>query len=362
VIAPPLLTALPALQIPWAPLGQWPTPLQPAPGVDGLLLKREDTSHSLYGGNKIRTLEMILSQAKSKGHRRIWSIGAYGSNHALAAALHAPRLGLKTGAILFPQPVSRTALANLEALMSTDCVIRPLTSVVSMPLWAIASKVAKTDGVPDAVMVPGGAVPHGALGHVGAALEVLEQIAALGSPQPRHLVLPVGSTCTTAGLVVGMALAAKLGWHVPPHPIRIHAVRVTPWPVTATFRILALARRTAAYLHALGGPRLDAAALGDHLQVHGGYIGRGYGRATKDGRRSALRLQATGEVQIDQVYASKAASCALDILDRGEGPVVFWSTKSLSPLPRATDESIATAPWLLRWWMARARRAAPFLV
>ena len=74
-----LLTALPALKIPWAPLGRWPTPLEPAPGIDGLLLKREDASHTIYGGNKVRTLEMLLGQAKAAGHQRIWSIGAFGA-------------------------------------------------------------------------------------------------------------------------------------------------------------------------------------------------------------------------------------------------------------------------------------------
>src|SRR5689334_24909539 len=50
-------------------LGDWPTPLEPAPalaralGIAALHLKREDRSAPCGGGNKVRGLEFLMSGA-----------------------------------------------------------------------------------------------------------------------------------------------------------------------------------------------------------------------------------------------------------------------------------------------------------
>ncbi|HEY5933294.1 MAG TPA: hypothetical protein VIU61_01590, partial [Kofleriaceae bacterium] len=94
-----------AARIPRVPLGDWPTPIEPVQ-VDGgvVWVKDEGRSNARYGGNKIRTLEVWLGHARDRGARRIWALGAYGSNHAIATLIHAPAAGLPAGAILFPQP------------------------------------------------------------------------------------------------------------------------------------------------------------------------------------------------------------------------------------------------------------------
>ena len=59
------------------------------------------------------------------------------------------------------------------------------------------------------VMVPGGATPRGALGYVNAALELAHQVDAGVCPPPEAIVLAVGSTCTSAGLLLGTRIAAR---------------------------------------------------------------------------------------------------------------------------------------------------------
>src|SRR6185503_4206623 len=86
-----------------------------------------------YGGNKVRTLEAVLGGIRARGVERIWSTGAYGSNHALATAIHAPRIGLATGAILFPQPASAPACANLGALLATGAPVIRLRTWAELP-------------------------------------------------------------------------------------------------------------------------------------------------------------------------------------------------------------------------------------
>ena len=62
-----------------------------------------------------------------------------------------------------------------------------------------------------AALDPGGATALGALGYVSAGLELAQQIARHELPVPRRVIVGVGSTCTSAGLLVGLALAGHLG-------------------------------------------------------------------------------------------------------------------------------------------------------
>jgi hypothetical protein len=124
-----------------------------------------------------------------------------------------------------------------------------LRSVIEVPFgaWRVARR--ERDAV---VMPPGGATPIGTFGAMAAAFELADQIAAHLAPPPRRIVVAAGSTCTTAGLLAGLALAHALGVWRWPVPI-VHGVRVTPWPVTSRLRTADLARRTLARLEQLGG-------------------------------------------------------------------------------------------------------------
>lgn len=49
------------------------------------------------------------------------------------------------------------------------------------------------------------------MGHMSAGLELAESVEEGECPDPTHLFIAYGSGCSTAGLVVGMALARKVG-------------------------------------------------------------------------------------------------------------------------------------------------------
>ncbi len=356
-LVPPL-----ARTVPFVALGAYPTPLEPAAALGGeVFIKREDLSSPLYGGNKIRTLEVLFAEALRKGARRIWSTGAFGSNHAVAGAVHAPRAGLLGAALLFPQPASWTAAANFAAVASVAHEIRPLRSMLSFPLGMLGLRWAQYEGRRDAVMAPGGATPLGAIGHVGAALELATQLRGLGV-WPRHLVVPIGSTCTTAGLLVGLQIAAALGLWPQSAPLpRLHAIRVTPWPVTARFRVLSLARRTHALFVGSGGPEVPEVSrrMAAMLEIDGSAIGRGYGFATPAARQAIERFATASLVPLDTTYAGKAGAALLRHLAGLEGPVVFWSTKSSAPLPALSAERLSALPRHARRWLSRAFAREP---
>ena len=337
-----------ASRVPWITLGTWPTPLLPLAIEGGTVwVKHEGDADARYGGNKVRTLEAWLGHARARGARKIWSIGAYGSNHAIATVMHAPTAGLETGALVFPQPASEWAIENCGALIASGCEIAALRSVVEVPFAAMRLARRDRDAI---VMPPGGATPIGTFGALDAAFELAEQIEAGLAPAPRRIVLAVGSTCTTAGLLAGVALAHAVGVWRWPAPI-VHAVRVTPWPVTSRVRIAELAHRTLARVDALGGPRvaISLAELVSRLVVDGRELGPGYGRSTPRGE-AAMRL--IPSPRLDGVYSAKAAAALLRLHRAGVGPLLFWASKATTRLAPPSIEALRHAPRALVTWLA----------
>jgi D-cysteine desulfhydrase len=360
----PLFDIWPRLepQLGFLPLGEFPTPVEPlsrlVPGLEGwgeTFVKRDDLSSPLYGGNKIRTLEPLLGQARREGRRTVFATGAYGSNHAVATVLHAPRAGLRSGVMLFPQPFSEAARLNLRVSATyADEVVNLLHwSLLPLAIWRLARERRGSDAAP-MIMPPGGAIPRGCLGFLSGALELGEQIDAGALPAPEEVVLALGSTCSSAGLLVGLRVAARmgLGFRRGAPPLLV-AVRVTPWPVTSPWRIVHLARRVAGWLHLLTGDplfRMEGAELARGLEVEGTHLGRGYGRPTEAGQRAISRLRPFSTA-LDTTYSAKSAAALYDrVRQRPPCARLFWSTKSGAPLPEVPPERLSRAPTrMLRW-------------
>ena len=124
-------------------LGDFPTPIERldriAPGAlstaGETYVKRDDASSPIYGGNKVRTLEALLGQARREGKHTIIATGAYGSNHSVATVLHARRAGFRSGVALFPQPASGTAAANLRVSCTLADEVTDLLHWSLLPLF-----------------------------------------------------------------------------------------------------------------------------------------------------------------------------------------------------------------------------------
>jgi D-cysteine desulfhydrase len=353
--------------VPWAELGEWPTPVD-AISIAGrdVWVKREGDSSPLYGGNKIRTLEAWLGHARAAGAKRIWAMGAYGSNHAIATIVHARAIGMEAGAVVFPQPKSEWAIENAGAMIGARAELWRLRSVIEVPFAGAAlaagarwseTFVGRLIGAVEVaiggiVMPPGGATPIGTFGALSAALELAEQIAAGAAPPPKRIVLPVGSTCTTAGLLAGLHVAHALGAWRWPLPI-VHGVRVTPWPVTSHTLVVELAVRTLARLRALGGPSVAASRreLGARLVIDGREIGGGYGRITPRAETAMRVISGERAPRLDGVYSGKAAAALLRLHERGVGPLLFWATKSTVHMDAPALDALRAAPAALVRWL-----------
>ena len=349
-------------------LGNFPTPVESLAVLSGELgvsaegwVKRDDISSPSYGGNKVRTLELLFGEACAGGYRSVLATGAFGSNHALATALHAPRAGLLPRALLFPQPISKAAFLNLRALTRSGSKLSALRHWSALPFgMAWFGRGANASYV----MAPGGATPLGALGYVSAGLELGRQIGKAELPAPRRVIVGVGSTCTSAGLLVGLTLAAQLrrGFTPETQPW-LTSVRVSPWPVTSRFRILSLAVRTARLRHELSAhklPLFGRAQLGARFDVDGRYLGPGYGRPSAAGDEAEALWQSSSLPALDGTYSAKAAARVIAGLRANEpGPLLFWSTKSSVPLPApaaALEPNEQRVPSPIRDWLIRAER------
>ncbi|MEO8903317.1 MAG: pyridoxal-phosphate dependent enzyme [Polyangiaceae bacterium] len=363
-----LFDELPSLErrIERVSLGAFPTPVESLGAVSRDVashteawVKRDDVSSPVYGGNKVRTLELLFGEARALGRRTVLATGAFGSNHALAVALHAPRAGFEAAALLFPQPASVAARVNLNALSWTGARLHALPHWSALPFgmaWFRRGASAPY------VMAPGGATPLGALGYVSAGLELGQQIAAGQMPVPKRIIVGVGSTCTSAGLLVGLTLAAHFqrGFTAETQPF-LTSVRVSPWPVTSRFRVLGLALRTARLLHELSGaalPLFSRAALGARFEVDGGYLGPGYGEPSRPGDEAEALWRRCGLPALDGTYSAKSAARLVAGLRAGEpGPILFWSTKSSVPLPAVDrgyeNERARRVSARIRTWLER---------
>jgi 1-aminocyclopropane-1-carboxylate deaminase/D-cysteine desulfhydrase-like pyridoxal-dependent ACC family enzyme len=325
--------------------GRYPTDVQRLERLGSrtteLWVKRDDLTHAIYGGNKVRKLEHILPAALSRGARRLVTMGAAGSHHVLATTLHGARAGLGVAALLTAQPASEHVEQNLRVAIAHGLDAYPAPDLLSLPL--IAARIKKRG---DFFVPPGGSSVTGAVGYFDAARELLDQVEQGVAPLPDVIVVALGSGGTAAGLLAGLVTFGYEG--------TLLAVRVAPrWACGALPTLgLATAVSRRADPHRT---RAKLATLTRVLRVTGEYLGRGYGVATTAGEKATMLAGEQGLV-LEPTYTAKAFAAALDRVNEGGFKrVLFWHTLSSAPLqpllaraPKLSDLPTALRALLVR--------------
>ncbi len=331
----PLFDRFPALRaIPRATLGTFPSPVECVvlPAGGSIWVKREDRNATVAAGNKVRALEFLLGAVRPGD--LVLAKGGLGSTHVYATAVHAARLGAGTAAVRWDHEM-HPAAERIAASAARACrVIRSTRWTGPAILWDLVwragldPRVRPAPGGRRHVLPIGGSSPLGILGHVNAGLELGLQIAAGELPDPTHVVVPLGTGGTAAGLAIGLGLAGSAATVV--------AARVAPRPVANATHVSLLIHRTRRLLRRAGraaGPLPAAPVVVDHA-VFGG----AYGRPLAAGNRAAALLgDATrpGErLALDGTYAAKAGAAALARVG-GARRVVLWATFDARPLPES---------------------------
>ena len=310
----PLFRRFPALEkLPRANLCNLPSPLEQFPGQGGeVWIKRDDLNAPVSAGNKVRALEFLLG-GLGEGDVVITTGGA-GSTHVLATVTHAGRLGIKTLASRWTHdmnPIAEKVAAQIRGTI-------PGSRVTWNPVLALAEARYRSTRHKVRYIPIGGTSPLGVLGHVNAALELSEQIASGEMPRPSSIVLPLGSGGTSAGMLLGLAIAGLSA-------VEVVAARVGPRIFANRARVLMVARATSRLIQRLTGEKHPQANPLQLRVVHDVY-GGAYGRTLEASEAPAKLLHEATGLRLDDTYSAKAWTAVINGRSDEKGPVLFWLT------------------------------------
>ncbi|MEE2899028.1 MAG: pyridoxal-phosphate dependent enzyme, partial [Gemmatimonadota bacterium] len=200
------------------PLATLPTPLYRAqrlaaalgdPPID-LYVKMDAETGFALGGNKVRKLEFELAPTRLEGISRLLTAGSPQSNHCRVTAAAAARLGLKCTLVLNgPEPEMPTGNALLQRLFGAEIVSVPDRDERAGRMEAVAAEYTARGETPMVVPI-GASTGLGCLGYALAAVELMNQVDALGPRATRTTVFVPSSSCgTLAGLLLGVSLLGR---------------------------------------------------------------------------------------------------------------------------------------------------------
>ena len=210
----PLYEVYPQIrEVPRLELGKYPTPLKKIKMWDKEFYVKDDSKTStIYGGNKVRKLEYSLAKAVNARANSVLTYGGTASNHIVATALLASKLGLATGAVMFNQPLDENTGKKYRYIQQI-CPVRVVVPYAPL-IFVYKRNVLKRLEAPTFVIPPGASTPDAILGYVNAAMEFVQQANDMGLRKPR-IYVAAGTCGTAAGLYLGLALAGMESTVVP---------------------------------------------------------------------------------------------------------------------------------------------------
>src|SRR5277367_5301911 len=305
--------------------GRYPTPVKPIAELSTshseLWVKRDDLTHEVYGGNKVRKLEYLLSAARAAGAKRVVTVGAAGSHHVLATTYFGNQVGLSVEAIIVPQPRTDHVSQVLRASLALGMRPFPVSSWAQVPL-RLAQRV--LSGARPIWI--GGSTAFGTMGFVAAARELADQVRAGVLPEPDVCVVALGSGGTAAGLAVGFA-AQRM------------KTRVVGVCVAGPRSLICLQARRLARA-CTRATRTEVRDI--QLAFDGRFLGPGYGFATQYAEDAAEEARLAADLTLDGTYTAKAFAAALwQVRARRARRVVFWNTLSSAPMQPLLTHAVA---------------------
>jgi 1-aminocyclopropane-1-carboxylate deaminase/D-cysteine desulfhydrase-like pyridoxal-dependent ACC family enzyme len=327
---PTLASCLPRLS-----LAQAPTPLhRRSAAFEGrslpILIKHDDQTGSMYGGNKVRKLEYIFPHAKNRAAVRIATFGAAGSNHALATALYARQAGFDCTCFLSHQAktpqVAKTLNKHIEC--GTE-IIR-----YGGPYARRIATLRETLWGRRAWVIPmGGSSWLGTIGFVAAGLEAAQQLRNDADAWPDRLYVAAGTMGTAVGLALGFALAEL--------PIEVQAVRVSDVSIMNQAALDRLLCKTVTMMRRYD-PGVPANLAGQaKLRVRDEFFGPGYAKGTPATAEALAFGRAELGLQLETTYTAKAMAALMADWRAGSALTpLYWHTCNSVPLGVSGDQPL----------------------
>jgi 1-aminocyclopropane-1-carboxylate deaminase/D-cysteine desulfhydrase-like pyridoxal-dependent ACC family enzyme len=317
-----MATALATLMsLPIVPLAPHATPvdelvrLRAALGPDcpQLFMKRDDLLSFAMGGNKVRKMQLVASEAVARGADTLITCGGMQSNHARVTAAAGAALGLDVVLVLNGAPQDcPTGNARLDQLFGAS--IHPVASRDDRdPAMARIAAELTTSGRRPFVVPLGASTPAGALGFARSLSEI-----SAAAIRPDAIIHSTSSGGTQAGMVGGCAL---------------FGLRARVIGISADEPVAVLEPVVRAILDGMAerlGAR-PASLTGDQpIEIDDGHVGAGYGVPTPESI-DAIELLARREgIVLDPVYTAKAMAGLIARVRAGEftptQKILFWHT------------------------------------
>ncbi len=306
-------------------LAHTPTPLQRLERAGrhlkiDLWVKRDDlTGDLLTGGNKIRKLEYILSDALEKRADHILVAGGIQSNLAKTTAALSVKLGIKPVMILAGEkPRQKEGNFFLSSFLDIETVFIDAShpSQLERAMHDHAA-VLERSGKRPYIVDFGASNGLGALGYLEAYRELEAQKKQKGVEFDREFAA-AGSAGTLAGIIAGRSLCGSSS----------HIAGISPWLPEAevTERVSKCTGELAGMLN----ENIDTGIEAGETIIDDNFIGEGYGSPTP-GCLEAIRLLAEKEaLLLDHTYTGKAMAGLISYVEKGivkpGEKVLFWHT------------------------------------
>lgn len=320
-----MATALAALMShPSVTLAPHPTPidelkrLRGALGPDSprLVMKRDDLLSFALGGNKVRKIQTVVSEALAAGADTLISCGGVQSNHARVVAAAGAALGMRVMLILNgAAPDTPTGNLKLDRLFGAEVRFVAHREDRAPAMEQLAFELRASGRRPHVIPL-GASTPIGAIGFARGLAEV-----AATNERPAAIVHATSSAGTQTGMLTGCALFGLRA-----RVIGISADEPSP-ALAATIR--QLLGGVAARL----GARPSSLGADDPIEVDDSQVGEGYGVPTAASTEAAELVARTEGIVLDPVYTAKAMAGLIARIRHGEfapdQTIMFWHTGSI---------------------------------
>jgi D-cysteine desulfhydrase family pyridoxal phosphate-dependent enzyme len=300
---------------PKTPLGHFPTPIDVMPRLGEKLglelsVKRDDATGLAFGGNKVRQLEYYFGKALEQKADSVLITGAVQSNYVRTAAAAAAKLGFRCHV----QLEDRVPLYDESYTNSGNTLLNKLLGAIvhtypegedeegaDARLHEIAEQDRQQGFNPYVIPLGPGNPPTGALGYVGCALELVEQLGSLDEIDA--IVVPSGSGMTHGGFLVGLR---AMGIKTP-----VYGICVRRGADVQAERIVTNCQNIE---ELLGAP--SAVQVND-VNTLDAVLSPGYGQLNEATYEAVLMAARTEGLMLDTVYSGRALAGLVHLAKQG---------------------------------------------
>lgn len=321
--------------IPWMNLTNLPTPVEELVGLEkhlnfkGIFIKRDDITNPFYGGNKPRKYEYVFADAIKKNRKNILTIGAIGTNHGLAQTILAkkiseanPNLNLQSYVFLIKQPLTEHVRKNLLLDLHYGAKLSYHHNYFTLILSLIWKYITMRKSY---FVWPGAGRPLGTIGFVNAIFELKEQILKNIMPEPDFIFVPVGTTGTAAGLLLGCELNQL--------KTQVYGVQVVAGFSANSKNVVNLAYKTYKLMKKYDAsiPSISKAALTKRFKLLTEFFGGQYGMPTEEGKEAIDLIKKSDNIILEHTYTGKTMAGLIAFVREHKNSIqgktiLYWNT------------------------------------